>query len=455
MLLPLLIAGAALADDVLVPEFTPASAADFGVSYLIYDSILYDLTDRGVSVVDAERIRGMVGDRGDSCIEVAECPDELFDHFPAKLAVVGWVEQTPEGLYVKVELHDPNNSIPVKTIEDTVAGGAEYEFTGAVADTVLELLPLVSPRDMSTTADPGAVPVYEEPPDLDAVLEDAFDEPYVHEEVKEEPKEERGGRLSGSVAADKVMLGVGDRGYNQWRESGMPMDTWARDVRLRSYQLSVEVLGGVGIGNIADSYDVRVAFDVNAGEELDTYEAQALDSGVSFQGALAIGFHPRAWVETGLMLGLQRGSKDLSVGWESYNAGQMVDDYEYTYDPASAWQLLIEPRARFFVLPTGVVKPYGLVGLGLRMRDGYEVPQSGLVEYPDADGGTVLDVVVGAGTMVDLNENLGLVFEAPFGYSVAGVSGYTVESDRLSETPESSAASRTLLRLSAGIQTRF
>mgnify|MGYP000707355384 CR=1 FL=1 len=74
MLLPLLIAGAALADDVLVPEFTPASAADFGVSYLIYDSILYDLTDRGVNVVDADRIRDMVGEQGDACIEVTGCP---------------------------------------------------------------------------------------------------------------------------------------------------------------------------------------------------------------------------------------------------------------------------------------------------------------------------------------------------------------------------------------------
>ena len=459
MLLSLLFASvsAHAAQDVLIPEFTPGTANDFGVSYLIYDSIVYDLMDRGVDVVDADAIRNMVGDRGDSCIELAECPDELFDHFPARLAVVGRVTQVADGLAIVVELHDPNNAVPVKAIDEVVASGSEYDFSTRVADMVQELLPLLSPREPSA---PVTV-VEDDFQDLDDVLDnafedddDGFDDPPIYDPVVEVPDDDR---PPSRVLDDdeQRMLGVGNRAYREYQSAGVPMDMWASDVRLRSFQFSVELLSGLGVGNISDAYDVRVAFDVNQGDTLDTYQSRALGGGASFQWGLGLGYHPRAWVETSLLLGFQRGSKDLSVGWESYSGTEKMDEFSHSYEPASSWQFSMEPRGRFFALTTGVVKPYGLGGLSVRILDGYEVPESGLVDYPDQAGGAMLDLVVGAGVMFDASEYFSVFLELPFGFGLTQLEDTLVESAALSATPDTNDPSRTLLRISAGVQSRF
>jgi len=461
MLLTLLLASvsAHAAQDVLVPEFTPGTANDFGVSYLIYDSIIYDLMDRGVDVVDADAIRALVGDRADSCSEVSECPDELFDHFPARLAVVGSVTQVADGLSITIELHDPNNAVPVKALSEVIPPGGEYEFSADVAEMVQELLPLLSPRDATTTA--PITNIEDDFQDLDDVLDDAFDDEDdgfddvpVYDPVVEDDKDDR---PPSRVLDDdeQRMLGVGNRAYQEYRNAGVPMDMWASDVRLRSFQFSIELLSGIGVGNISDAYDVRVAFDVDQGETLDTFQSRALGGGASFQGGLGLGYHPRAWVETSLLLGFQRGSKDLSVGWESYSGADKMDEFSHSYAAASSWQFSMEPRGRFFALTTGVVKPYGLGGLSVRILDGYEVPESGLVDYPDQAGGAMLDLVVGAGVMFDASEYFSVFLELPFGFGLTQLEDTLVESAALSATPDTNDPSRTLLRISAGVQSRF
>ena len=455
MFLTLLLAAplASAAQDVLVPEFTPGSAEDFGVSFLIYDAVVSELRGRGIDVIDAEGIRALAGDRGEDCIERAECPDLLFDDFPARLAVVGRVSQRPEGLDIRVELHDPNNALPGKVIEDLVPSGGEYDFTARIGELVEELLPLVQPR----AGEPPPAEVIDEPPGLDELVDSAFEEidPYTAEDpdpVIEEPDRRPEGALDDE---ERRALGVGDRAYAAYRQSGLPMDTWATDVRLRSFQLSFEILSGYGIGNVADAYDVRVAFDVRAGETLDTFQSRALGAGAGFQWGLGLGYHPRAWVETGLLFSFQRGSKALSVGWESYGGGTLVDSYSYTYEPAASWQGAIEPRARFFALTTGVFKPYAVTGLALRMLDGYAVPGSELVSYPDQEGGTVIDAVLGAGAMFDVSERASAYLEIPYGVDIRNFQGTQITSSRLSETPAINEGTRTLLRVSAGVQTRF
>ncbi len=455
MLLTLLLTAplASAAQDVLVPEFTPGAAEDFGVSFLIYDALVSELRARGVDVIDAEGIRALADERGEDCIERADCPDVLFDDFPARLAVVGRVSQRPEGLDIRVELHDPNNALPSKVVEELVPSGGEYDFTARVGELVEALLPLVQPR----AVEPPPAEAIDEPPGLDELVDSAFEEtdPYTAaapELVIGEP----GQRPEGSLdEVERRALGVGDRAYATYRQSGLPADTWASDVRLRAFQLSFEILAGYGIGNVADAYDVRVAFDVRAGETLDTFQSRALGAGAGFQWGLGLGYHPRAWVETGLLFSFQRGSKDLSVGWESYSGGELIDSYSYTYDPAASWQGAIEPRARFFALTTGTFKPYALTGLALRMLDGYAVPESELVSYPDQEGGTVIDAVLGAGAMFDVSEHASAYLEIPYGVDIRSFQGAQISSSRLSETPGINEGTRTLLRISAGVQARF
>ena len=436
LLLALIAAADAREQDVLVPEFTPATISDFAISYLVYNSMVETLRARGVDVVDAEEIRARSGQVGDACADFEACPGVLFDDFPARLAVVGRAGQAGDGLDLTVEVYDPANSSPLKTMSEVVDPGAEDAFYARVADLVQEVLPLVAPRE----------PPEDTPPPIDF-------EPFEPDELKPPP--------DATFGDDRAALRVGERGYERYLASGLAPEDWADRVRLRSGMISLEVGAGVGLGNTGRVYDVRVAVDVGAGEDVDLYQYDALASGGSLQAALGLGYHPTAWLEVGLIAGLQRGDKGLSFGWESYDGEDLVESFECTGDacggePVSTWAGIIEPRARFLILPTSALKPYGLAGISLRLLDGYQVPESGLVDYPSRPGGTVLDLVVGAGAAYDFTRNVGLFFEIPFGYSVTGASTYTTESSLISAVPEpAEAGAPYLLRLSAGVQTRF
>jgi hypothetical protein len=143
----------------------------------------------------------------------------------------------------------------------------------------------------------------------------------------------------------------------------------------------------------------------------------------------------------------------LSTGYATYAGGREVGSDSAELDPVSAVLALAEPKARFFMNAIGPAKPYGLVAFTFRFYDGYEVPALDGVTFPGRPGGTSAGPTFGGGLAIDATDKMGGFVEVPWTLLLAS-DGYYVPDDR-AEAPKRYGAIGQLLRLQAGISTRF
>ncbi|GEM_PF-5734086 len=474
-MLPLLWTSVAHADDVLVPEFTPETISDFGNAFVVYQSLTDDLESRNVSFVDADRIRNISGDRGDACAETDDCPAVLFGDWDAHYAVVGFVGGADTGeLRIVVEIHDAVNSTPVWRVDEQVPDAGLYDFTGRVADQLVELLELVAPVDDGALVIGGLLDEPVDGPDETASLDDLLDEafntsapepelPTFEPEPLPEPdsqpgvETERPTMISGSKA-EREQLGVGERGYRAYLNSDLPKEMWLDKAKVRSGMFTVTLAGGYGLGDVSRSYDVRVAATYPDYEVTETYQADGLISDGDLTGSVSLGYHAASWVELGVSAGLQQGKHYANTGYEYYMVdGESGPAAGGALDPAVAWAAILQAYGRFYAVGYGTVKPYALLLAGAQIHDGLEVPPDGELTYPSRPGATLISGGAGGGLMIDANDHVGFFVEVPisflFGDDIT-LEGTQTELIQDVPTPMGDSVGY-VLRPSLGVQTRF
>jgi hypothetical protein len=192
----------------------------------------------------------------------------------------------------------------------------------------------------------------------------------------------------------------------------------------------VELRGGIGIGDVSRSADVRVniAFD---GQNASQWFQEGPTVGQGVRGGLYVGYAPTAWIDIGSVFGLQSGQKGQTSGYTDVNGAQSTGD-----DSVTALQFFMEPRVRLDPLPFGPVKPFLGVGMEVRMFDPYDIIDPEGVTYPDPPGGAHFGPQFSGGILFDAGPVVGVFGEASYTMHF----GSRADAARMGEAPADAPA---------------
>ena len=452
----------AFAGEVLVPEATPAQLSDFSVAYLFYDMVVSQLRDQGIGVQDADAIRTWANSDADACWDNPDCPRLLWDHDAggSALVVLG-IGQTSAGLEVNAKIYKYGDSEPTDVVHEIVAGGGEERVAVRISGLAVQArdaagdsgeparIPVAKPMDMSDEPESNDEPA----PSKDRRTTSA-DKPDDKPAQDKTPKPRAPDAPKDSADDERAHMGVPAWSYARFRESGLARAEWLKQKRVRTGKVSLELLPGYALGDVDRVYGVRV----QVGDQGSGYETLASSTitgtgpGHGFSGALAISYAPTWFLETSLQAGILTGQKHLNVGWECAECAPTSDVQDY--DAVNSVEGFVEPRARLLPVATGYIKPYALVGLHLRLWDGFAVPDGSSVDYPNVPGGAGVGLTLGAGVSFDVLPQLSLVVEVPYSITLSDGSSLDDSADVLAE-PVGLDRSAGLLRLSGGLAIHF
>lgn len=457
----------AFAGEVLVPEATPAQLSDFSVAYLFYDMVVSQLRDQGIGVQDADAIRTWANSDADACWDNPDCPRLLWDHDAggSALVVLG-IGQTSAGLEVNAKIYRYGDTEPTSVVHEIVGGGSEERIAVRISGLAVQArdaagdsgaparIPAAKPMDMTDEPDSDEPDSDEPEPPKDRRTTSA-DKPDNDKPDNDKPARPKAPDAPKDTADDeRAHMGVPAWSYARFRESGLSRDEWLKQKRVRTGKVSLELLPGYGLGDVDRVYGVRVQVG-DQGSGYETLAASTLTdtgAGHGFSGALAVSYAPTWFLETSLQAGILTGQKHLNVGWECTECAPTSDVQDY--DPVNSVEGFIEPRARFIPVATGYIKPYALVGLHLRLWDGFAVPDGSSVDYPNVPGGAGVGLTLGAGVSFDVLPQLSLVVEVPYSVTLSDGSSLDDSADVLAE-PTGLDASAGLLRLTGGLAVHF
>ncbi len=427
-------------EPLLVPDFTPGSTTEFGLAFLLQGKVIDGLRQQGHIVLGNQAAAPVVGDSIVSCADLPGCPFAALQQLPARAAVVGRVARTADGvLTVYVAAYEQGDSRPVDSRDFIVEGGDEDAIVTEVVIMVDEMLSLLGPAPadqlmaavdlLEAVEDPPVAPRVE--PDL-APTGPLFGEPdpvIIPPAPREAPiidpvphippdRTSRAGVLSpsdyesapmdvlleGSTLSPRHVEGLGWH----FRRSETPARTWNRRNMPHSGRVIVELRGGIGVGDVSRTADVRVAVAFD-GQNASEWFQEGPVVGQGVRGALYVGYAPTAWIDIGSGFGLQYGQKGLTSGYSDVNGASSVGD-----DSVTALQFFIEPRIRLYPLPFGPVKPFIGVGAEVRLFDPYDIIDPVGVVYPDPPGGSHFGPQFSGGILFDAGPVVGVFGEASY-----------------------------------------
>jgi hypothetical protein len=245
--------------------------------------------------------------------------------------------------------------------------------------------------------------------------------------------------------------------WNRYTSSGLSYEAWKKKALVRQGQWSLDIEGGLVYGDVDRRYDSRARIE-QSGEDLETTGAYLSDSFINGSGStfgVGVGYTPIWFIETGMYVGLQVGHKQLTTGWEQYKDGVKVDDFSLDWDTVTGWMGNVSPRVRFIALPIGVVKPYAMTALDVRIYDGYTIPDdASAVDYEDRPGGNSLGFTAGGGLLFDIPGNAVGFLEVPW-TKVLTPSPYESVGPELDERPVQAKSSGQTLAFKAGFGVRL
>jgi hypothetical protein len=263
------------------------------------------------------------------------------------------------------------------------------------------------------------------PPEPEVVIEDLDSDP-------EPIRPKRGG--GGAVDTSDLRASLEGTGVRMRHVAGAQASLAKSDLDPREWlykatphggRFVIEARVGLGLGDVDRQADVRVEMEGNA-QTPNAYYLESPRNGSSVRGGVFLGYAPVAFFDFGAMVGLQYGKRYFTTGI------RQLEDDSVAVAPVQevpAAQVVIQPRVRAYVVPTGIAKPYVVLGADIRFFDDYEVVQPDNVQYPEPIGGIVPGFVGGGGLMIDPSPLVGVFAEGAYirhfgGRAIAGQQVY-------------------------------
>ncbi|MGC6507011.1 MAG: hypothetical protein ACON4U_01275 [Myxococcota bacterium] len=426
----------ALANDILLPSFTPVTLDDFAVAERLERDFLVALRNQNLSVVSPLALMDEYPDVAIGCAETPECPQILLQRDGSKVLVVASVsgnsltttESTVSQEYhIVMKFFGTGNPSLIDVKDVRIADSEVDSFLIAMAQDVSVLLQLL--------------PQQEAPP-----------EPIIIEKIVEPDSQED---LNTPPPDDRRIMRLPMSAQAEYKSQRLGPDEWLEAARVRSGNITLELFSGAVFGDVTHRYDTRIGFDNAKDNVFGIYEYDAFLPGYGAIFGGAIGFMPTWWLEISVAGGAALVQKELSTGWELHRADE-VGISTYPYDPVMAGYGELEPRLRFYVMPTGPVKPYVLLGSTMRFYDGYVVQDEADVDYRNRPGGMHAGIMSGGGFAFDSASPIGVFAEIPWTYMLNQTAYESAEGEQLTYLPERSAEPTNMMtKVRVGMTLRF
>lgn len=447
----------ALASDVLVPTFTPDTLSDFGPAEEMTEEVLEAMNERGILFIPPSEISARAGDVSEGCAESSDCVPVLWDRFePSRLAVIGRITWNEGLLEANVRFYGRDDASPIEVLATSFPESDMPRFADQVAFFTEEMLKLVPEREETL------VPVAAEPRVDRTEPEPAETEP----RYTAEPEQAAERAVGQGPTRESAGL-IPKRVWQRYEDSGLTWRRFKERELIRAGSVIVEVHGGALFGAVDRAYDVRVSVlqsELSTAENPDPefsqhglYQREGFIQGSAWSVGASVGYVPLWFLELGLTGGMQVGKKQLSTGWEQYVAPDEVNPYDAStseLDPNLAFMGFVEPRLRWYVVPTGPVKPYALTAASLRFYDGYGVADNDAISYPDRAGGMGAGIVAGGGLAFDAPGGFAAFLEVPWTYMFSPQT-FQRDQGQISAKPSARDTTSSLLQLRAGVGFRI
>ncbi len=402
----------ARAADVVMTDFTPASFDEFALAQELGNLMGMALQDAGLTVLADDDLAARVGTAADTCADEPACPQNLWAKVDAPVILVGRVKDEGSRIRIAVQVWERGQDGPSFIYEDSVSRAAAGGFLMRIAD---NLAPDQGAPPTVTTVSPGVVEESYQPIGVDS----PDPEPAVQQVSLDDET---------PLSAYRLPLYV----QRDFERSGLPLEEWLDEARIRTPAVFLEVRGGAVMGDLDRRYDVRVALYDEPGDsytERDVYTYETFLNGRGAMGGVVLGYQLAWWLDISVLGSVQFGRKELTTGSEVWLAGTGADgtdelldgagDPEQVWDPVSAVLGAAEPRVRLYPLAKGAFKPYALIGFNLRFYDAYSVPDGEFATYPAATGGVAFGPTLGGGLAIDATERVTGILEVPWTYVVS------------------------------------
>ena len=127
-------------------------------------------------------------------------------------------------------------------------------------------------------------------------------------------------------------------------------------------------------------------------------------------------------MDASVQLGIEFPRKDFISGFEQYaslgtskpGTTAQRTATSSSFKPALAVTPVLEPRIRVYARPTGLVKPYSVLGWSMRIYDGYDTPDYVQVSYPNRSGIQSFGPTAGFGIAFDTHPNANAYLESSY-----------------------------------------
>lgn len=276
-------------------------------------------------------------------------------------------------------------------------------------------------------------------------------------EEKDLPSTRELSRDAAKAEAERAAMKIPEGAYQRYVASGLSQDDWRKAARVRKFGFFLEAAGGYALWDTDRAYGVWVDLDEQDGNYVTTAASTWEGSGTGPDGGGGAVLFGTAgltftwWFEGSVSAGIQQGRKYLEAGYECSACEESV--VEVAFDPVTGTQFWIQPKLRFIPVVTGVVKPYVLVSGDIALYDGF-VPDTEVVDFPNAEGGLNWGVAGGLGLFVDAVPHLSFFAEVPVSVTLSPL-WRSYDDPGVATQPEGIPGKGAVLRLLGGVSTHF
>jgi hypothetical protein len=393
--------------SVLLPEFTPLDPEEFTMSVMLEGMVADELEAAGHTVLRQQEAEVLVGTEALSQCGLAPlCPIAVLPALPVERALVVSIDRRDGRLLGRGKVYEQGFEEPVAAREVEVVPGAEQGFAR-------QMVQMLESEPTAVVAVVGAAPLVETSSAPSSVTITPPTSVVVQrEEAKWEKRVEQrssqpSGRLPDGVAPRHLK---GSEGHFQ--KSGLDARDWIYRAMPHAGRFTMELRGGMGIGDVDRFADVRVVR--RSGAQVDQWFREGPTSAKRVRGSVFIGYAAATWIDFGVLGGVQYSERDVTSGVVREQAEQTGERTTQEVDRETGIQAVlgyVQPRVRTYLVPVGPAKPFVFVGADFRMFDLYKLEQPNGAVYPVPPGGLVPGVALGGGLMIDPGPIVGMFVE--------------------------------------------
>jgi len=384
-----LVIESALAGTVVLPSLHADDPTSKVGAEIVYAELIQALGDRQLSVTDAQDLAVKLGPLSTNCSARVSCPGDIWDQIDGRVVVKGTVLMSGDNIQASLSFYRAGDTGPIDSYQASFTADIASRFAVDAALIVDDLLEM---NDAVTVAGAGAGAA------LATVERDALgpvpteQAPPRSAEPAEDPSENRTASIDEQEAQERRYMRLPVGLYQEFKRSGLSRDEFVQEKRFRANKFFVELAPGLVFGDIQRRYTAVARVIGKSADQY--YERDQLLPGTAFSLVAGVGYAPTWWMDAAVQLGIELPRKDFVSGFEQYasigdfQAGHNCPDFcdLTSFKPALAVTLVFEPRVRLYARPTGLVKPYTVLGWSMRIYDGYDTPDYVQVSYPNRSG---------------------------------------------------------------------